>query len=64
MKKSGAPFRFLLNKSKVPNDKNLAIWDSRCLHHRKNVDPILEVEFFTKDTKSLPLPALPKKSID
>jgi len=60
-KKYGAPFKYLIKSNEINNKDSLAIWDSRCFHHRKSKTPYLEVEIFTKTSTKKPLPIITKK---
>ncbi len=60
-KNHGAPFRYLIRSNEIENKDHLAIWDSRCFHHRKSKIPFLEIEVFTKSSKQKSLPVISKK---
>lgn len=60
-KKHGAPFRYLLLNNEIIKDNDQAIWDSRCFHHRKSENPLIEIELFTKSSSIKTLPVIAKK---
>ena len=60
-KKHGAPFKYLLPNKYLTKSNDHAIWDSRCFHHRKSADPIIEIEMFTKNSDIDSLPVISKK---